>query len=551
MPAAPASSTPVHQKSRWWGVAIALIATGLISGCSNSGKSGGLPAAATQVAAAGSTSTGSAVAPSAAPAVTTGTAQAKPAAPVPSGPPQQNLRLIKSAPDNGPGGMPFTVTADGLPPGKTASLIWATVDGKYDTTASPENVTFNKRVFTDKRLALGTAPIGTDGTLQASFKAPEDFGEVHDLFLSVDGQDVAHGGFRVMRQVSLSPAEGPIGTPITIKVTGLGSSQYNNTIDVRYDNMPVGIITAVTTRGTTEGSIRASGASGKHVIDIDHGARSVPFLNNQQSGTANIPDWRLWFTLTDDKTMPQASVDWPQQNVAALTSAAAPSTTADTGNATAAGNASVSPVSGPILSQVTVAAGGLQPQSEVDIVWVTARGNRTSPTGWALTDTPLGKGTTGADGTLNAGFQVPDDLGGWHVVKLVRGDSVIAQIPYFVERSLVGVTPHQVKVGDVFTVHIKGVGWTELDNGTAMTYDNAYIGFACGFASNGDVTVNLVATGAPGIHLIDLYPMVYQGSHGEAPWGYQEPLLSYRIDTPGLPLGYRLPAFRLAIEVVN
>jgi len=92
---------------------------------------------------------------------------------------------------------------------------------------------------------------------------------VHDLFLSVDGQDVAHGGFRVMRQVSLSPADGTIGTPITIKVTGLGSSQYNNTIDVRYDNMPVGIITAVTTRGTTEGSIRASGASGKHVIDID------------------------------------------------------------------------------------------------------------------------------------------------------------------------------------------------------------------------------------------------------------------------------------------
>ncbi len=95
-----------------------------------------------------------------------------------------------------------------------------------------------------------------------------------------------------------------------------------------------------------------------------------------------------------------------------------------------------------------------------------------------------------------------------------------------------------------------GLGWKPYDNGVALTGDNAYIGFACGFNSRGDVTVPLVATGEPGIHLIDLYPMLYQG-HGKPPWGYQFPYLTYPEDFPGLDLGYNLPALRLAIEIVE
>jgi hypothetical protein len=458
---------------------------------------------------------------------------------------------LKLTPDNGPIGTPFALTGDGLPPGKEASLVWVTVDGSYDTTASPENVQFNKRVFTNQRVNLGKTTIGADGKVSASFKAPEDFGEVHDVFLAVDGTDVARGGFRIMRQVSVSPEAGPIGTPITIKVTGLGWRQYENTIAVRYDNMPVGIITAVTTRGITSGSLRAAGRSGKHVIDINHGARSVPYLNNQQSGTANIPDWRLWFTVTDDRTLPPDTVEWPDPAAAAPSTAAAPRTTADTSATATNVKATLSPAAGPILSMVAVTARDLPARADVELFWVTARGNRVSQTGWSLNDNPLVKATTGADGTLSARFQIPDDLGGWHVVKITRGESLLAEVPYFVERSLSGVSPKKVKAGEVFEVHIKGVGWTELDNGAALTYDNAYIGFACGFNSSGDATVFLVATGAPGIHLIDLYPMVYQGSHGEAPWGYQEAILSFKVDAPGLGLGYRLPAFRLAIEIVD
>jgi len=131
---------------------------------------------------------------------------------------------------------------------------------------------------------------------------------------------------------------------------------------------------------------------------------------------------------------------------------------------------------------------------------------------------------------------------------VVQHDQVVAQAPYLVDRSLVSVSPDVVHVGDTLVVHLKGFGWTELDNGAAVTYDNASVGYVCGFNSDGDVTLQMTATGAPGTHLIDVYPMVYQGRNDIKPW-YLDPVLSYASDFPALALGYRLPAFRLAITV--
>ena len=83
----------------------------------------------------------------------------------------------------------------------------------------------------------------------------------------------------------------------------------------------------------------------------------------------------------------------------------------------------------------------------------------------------------------------------------------MAQVPYFVKRNFIKA-PKVVKAGQPFIVELKGVGWTQLDN-TTVTYDNAYIGYACEFNSNGYVRIQLFATGKPGVHLIDLYPLLY------------------------------------------
>jgi hypothetical protein len=183
----------------------------------------------------------------------------------------------------------------------------------------------------------------------------------------------------------------------------------------------------------------------------------------------------------------------------------------------------------------------------------TVVGNRVNCTGtcWAVASVPLGNGTAAADGSLQSSFTVPDGLGGWHMVRVVQGDQVRAQVAYYIERSVVGM-PRVVKEGHMFQVHLKGVGWTQLDNTVAVTYDNGYVGYGCGFNSNGDVVLNLVATGGPGTHLIDIYPLLYpyQPAYAYPPHA-AIPFLSFARDFPGLALGYRLPAFRLAIKVAD
>ena len=225
------------------------------------------------------------------------------------------------------------------------------------------------------------------------------------------------------------------------------------------------------------------------------------------------------------------------------------------GTSTTAG-ATLESSSGTVETKVGIAAHGLVPNAPVDLEWSTVVGNRVNCTGtcWSFVSVPLGTQTAAADGTLAGKITVPDGLGGWHVVQLIQNGKVMTQVPYYVKRSIVGngVSALVLKAGQPFTVHLKGLGWTQLDNTIAVDYDNSYMGYGCGFNSNGDTVMNLVATGAPGTHLIDMYPLLYtqQPSYANTPYG-MVPVLTYERDVPGLALGYQLPAMRLAITVVK
>ena len=78
------------------------------------------------------------------------------------------------------------------------------------------------------------------------------------------------------------------------------------------------------------------------------------------------------------------------------------------------------------------------------------------------------------------------------------------------------------------------------------TYDNAYMGYVCGFNSQGDVIINFNAAGSPGVHLIDFYPGIYQGPDKEQQL-YRLPQLTYADDHPG----NKIPALRFAFEVTS
>jgi hypothetical protein len=72
------------------------------------------------------------------------------------------------------------------------------------------------------------------------------------------------------------------------------------------------------------------------------------------------------------------------------------------------------------------------------------------------------------------------------------------------------------------------------------------MGYICGFNSQGDVQFTFMASGELGIHLIDMYPGIYQGP-AEGQQLYRLPQLTYREDHPG----NKIPALRFAFEVTE
>src|SRR2546430_11707268 len=49
-------------------------------------------------------------------------------------------------------------------------------------------------------------------------------------------------GFRILRSAALTPTEGPLGTPITVTVKGMGWQGFEQFMALRYDNKYTGEI---------------------------------------------------------------------------------------------------------------------------------------------------------------------------------------------------------------------------------------------------------------------------------------------------------------------
>jgi hypothetical protein len=464
------------------------------------------------------------------------------------------MQTLTTKPDIAIAGTEFTVSGTGLPADKSVTLTWGTATVDWLLDPRPDSVDYLGRKTTKFPVLLGVAHTDASGRFNLTLRAPNDWGGLHDVYAVVDGKQVAKGGFLIARHATMTPTHGPIGTPITITYYGLGSSLYEGSASITWDNHFAGQITGVWSRGVAVGHIRAAGPVGRHVVYLDN-ALTYGYLNVPQSPLPWTVGHKFVFTVTKDAGRPKPQIDWPVD----VTPTVNGTTTMLGTLAGSPGSAKValSVKSGPVLTKVGLNVSGLAANQPVDLEWATVVGNRVNCTGtcWAAATVPLGKGTAAADGTLQTNITVPDGLGGWHAVQVVQNGTVQAQIPFYVKRSFASAQPisdltlHQ---GQHFTIHLKGLGWTQLDNTIAVDYDNSYVGYGCGFNSQGDVVLDLTATGAPGTHLIDMYPLLYtqQPSYANTPYG-MIPMLSYRTDLPGLALGYQLPAMRLAITVVK
>ena len=463
-----------------------------------------------------------------------------------------NMGILAVTPDEGVAGTPVTISGSHLAANAKVELTWSTANATWLVQAEPDTVNYLGRSDTLFAVVLDTTTTDANGSFKVSLTVPQDWGGLHDIYAVVNGVEVSHGGFITLRTVTVTPTSGPVGTPITITYSGLGDSLYTGGASLLWDNHYVGEMMANWTRGVAVATIRAAGAVGQHTIQIGN-AISYLYLNVPQSPIPYTNGATVTFTITADSGPPPASIDWPVEVAPTLSAKTTLQTSGLSANSGVTAQLGAS--RGPVNIKDELTASGLSSNASVSLVWSTVVGNRVDckSTCWVFVSASLGTATV-SSGSLHAKITIPDGLGGWHVVQLVQNGKTVAQVPFYVMESIVGkgVSSIVVKEGQSFTIHLKGVGWTQLDNTVGVDYDNSYIGYGCGFNSNGDVLLHLRATGGPGTHLIDLYPMLYSlsPSFADTPYG-MVPVLTYAQDYPGLALGYHLPSLHFAITIVK
>ena len=189
-----------------------------------------------------------------------------------------------------------------------------------------------------------------------------------------------------------------------------------------------------------------------------------------------------------------------------------PLITVPTNNATSGPRISVSPNLATVGTSVTVTGDGFPANSIVPLSWSTRQGNNLN--GFANVEKPLKNVTTNSAGSFTLAMQVPSDLEGIHYIS--DGNLTLnSNATLYIQRSA-SISPSEGPIGTVITIHLLGTGWDFNTNIVAIDYDNSFVGYACGFNSQGNITVVIPAAGLPGIHTIDLYPSIYLGPNAPA-----------------------------------
>lgn len=169
---------------------------------------------------------------------------------------------------------------------------------------------------------------------------------------------------------------------------------------------------------------------------------------------------------------------------------------------------SVKPNVATVGATVNVTGAGFAANTNVPLSWSTVHGSNIQ--GYQTLYQALKNVTTTAGGSFSFAMKVPVDLEGVHFIAAANNLTRNSNATLYIERNG-SVTPNEGPEGTQIVIQLLGTGWDYNTNIVAIDYDNAYVGYACGFSSQGNITVVLTAAGSPGIHSIDLYPSIWLG----------------------------------------
>jgi hypothetical protein len=445
-------------------------------------------------------------------------------------------QTISLEPSSGPAGTLVHIVGQGYAPGEQVQLAWQKITGSWDVTTTATGK-FLGAAYRPSFVPFTAATIGSTGSLSSSLRVPAGFGFTHEITVSHAGKTLSDAEFKVSMTASISPKKGPVGTPIHITLTGVGYTQYYEDWQLLYDNHQTGWISAVTTEGTANFTIPATGIVGVHELAIYEATRE-PYLNEQQSPPSyQTPIFHLSFTVTKGSPVLPSSA-------AVQTAAAVP---ADPVVHPSSGpTVSLNDMSGPPGTPLELTATGFPADAAVTVSWATRKGSHL--TGLKTTSKTLARAETSSKGSLDLKFAAPSTLGEAHTITVTTG-AVSATTTFSITPKALSIEPSRGPVGTTITVQLVGTGVTWTSNTYALDYDNSDIGYACGVNTGGDVIIHLLATGTPGWHFIYLYPQIWNvvTSAFAQTEDVQVSQLTYAADHPG----EHLSAYEFAFYVTS
>src|SRR5437667_8557079 len=306
-------------------------------------------------------------------------------------------------------GAEVRVAATDLPAGKTAELQWGTVSGGW---VIEDYYHFKGKKYTEITSSLGKFNIDSTGRLEARFVIPEDYGGVHEVTALIDGKPVAQNGIEVTQTFEMSPASGPIGTPIELQVKGLGWRTMESTWVVNWDNHSVGFVSAAGSRGSAVARFRAAGPVGDHPGKIYSGYQAQSYLNYEQAPNAYLPRPEFTFRTSAGRSVAPAAYIEPY----------APQPVPKTEVQIANAGLALSPTQGPVGTRALLRGEGFGGVRALQLVWQTFAGSRVSGNGFESQESVIAEVKVGSDGRIEFPVVIPEDLGGLHRLALRAGE---------------------------------------------------------------------------------------------------------------------------------
>ena len=173
-------------------------------------------------------------------------------------------------------------------------------------------------------------------------------------------------------------------------------------------------------------------------------------------------------------------------------------------------NIELDQIRGKIGTKVSYIVDELEPNSDVQVVWVQYEGKYLIEDLYVVKGAEytegellLGEGKANADGKFTGSFEVPDTFGGNNTIRVKTGDQVIGQTNFNVWPTF-ELEPKSGPPGTDITIKAKGIGWSTYNRNWLVTYDNHFTGILTAVSTEGKANGKIRAVGNPGEHHISI-----------------------------------------------